>query len=272
MLAPMSGIRPHAAAILLSCIGLVLWSAEVAGQTTATPAPEVESAEDPTTAVFFSVRNELFNLADASWTNALIFRFDRVVLRSHPRLGGKTGLLTRFDVPIVATERGGVSEAGLGDLYAQALYVPWLSRRFALAVGSGLSIPTATDPLLGTKKWKAAPVGAPVWFFPRGQGFFLVRVQEHVSFAGNDERTDLNHLEVVPVLFWKFTRNWWTLVDTNTLIDFENNNRISRSTGIEVGRVLRRSWGLALKPEIPWGPNPRGDWKLIAILTRYRVR
>ena len=127
----------RAAAFCFFCLAAVLSPALASGQT----ATETPSQEDPTKAVFFSIRNELFNLADESWTNAFIFRFDRVVLRSHRRLGGKAGVLTRFDVPVVATDRNGVSEAGLGDMYAQALYVPWLSPRFAVAVGSGLSIP-----------------------------------------------------------------------------------------------------------------------------------
>ena len=264
--------RPlRAAALLLVCLGIGLRPGLAGAQTASTPPAESDSPEDPTKAVFFSLRNEFFSLSDGNWNNAFIFRFDRAVLRSHPTLGGKVGLLTRFDVPIVFAARTDTRFNGLGDLYGQALYVPFITPRFALAMGGGLGVPTATEPQLGSGKWQAAPLVAPVWFLPRRRGFFLIRFHEHVSFAGDEDRLDINNLEIVPLLFRTFKRTWWTLVDTNMLIDFEL-DYVSWRTGIEIGHVIRRTWGVSVKPEIPWGPNQRGDWKVIVFVTRYRGR
>ena len=149
--------------------------------------------------MFFSIRNEYFNLARGAWTNALIFRSDRIFLRTNPRLGGRAGILTRFDVPIVAAYRGNVGDIGLGDLYAQAFYVPWLTPRFALAGGTGLTVPTATEKTLGLGKWQVAPVLAPVWFFPQRKGLFFIRFHGHLSFAGDEDRRDVTTLEIVPL-------------------------------------------------------------------------
>ena len=58
-------------------------------QTNPPPGPaeeEVRDESDPTRSVFFSVRNEYFNLNDEAWTNALILRSDRVFLRKRRRL------------------------------------------------------------------------------------------------------------------------------------------------------------------------------------------
>jgi hypothetical protein len=258
--------------VLLACAAI--WPAFVPSQAWAQATDpqvrETPNQEDPTKALFFSIRNEFFNLDGGDWTNALIFRSDRAVLRTHPRLGGKAGLLTRFDVPIVTADLGGSREAGLGDLYAQAIYVPWLTRRFAVAAGTGLGAPTATDQMLGTGKWKVAPLVAPVWFFPRRHGLFLVRFHGHRSFAGDDERRDINYLEVAPLFIWNVRPRWWTLFDTITQIDWDAGNRVSRRSGIEIGRVATPRWGVAVKTEIPWGQDRRGDWKVICFLTRYR--
>ena len=45
---------------------------------------------------------------------------------------------------------------------------------------------------------------------------------------------------------------------------------MSRRTGVEIGRVVGRAWGVSIKPESPWGANRRGNWKIIAFLTRHR--
>jgi hypothetical protein len=260
----------RAPALLASCVVSVFGPVAARGQDPAPPAAQAAEQDDPTKAVFFSIRNEYFSLTRGAWTNALILRSDRVFLRTNSRLGGRAGILTRFDVPIVAAHLGNVEDIGLGDLYAQALYVPWLTRRFALAGGTGLTLPTATEKTLGLGKWQIAPVLAPVWFLPQRKGFFFIRFHGHLSFAGDEDRRDVTTLEIVPLMLWNLRRGWWTIIDTNALIDFEGEDQISYRTGVELGRVMGRAWGVAIKPEIPWGPDRRGDWKVVAIVTRYR--
>ena len=231
---------------------------------------EVESPDDPTRAVFFSVRNEYSNLRDADWSHALILRSDRALLRQHPRLGGKVGLLTRFDLPVVAAGVDRQTQVGLGDLYAQVTYVPWLTRRFALAMGAGVTFPTATDSTLGLGKWQFAPIVAPIWFFPKGKGFVLLRLHEHVSFAGDTTRPAVNYLETVQTVMYNFKKGWWVLFDTQARTDWQGEHGVSFRSGVELGHVVVKRMGLSVKPEIPWGANRRGDWTVKLILTRYR--
>jgi hypothetical protein len=265
-------LRARAPALLASCVVSVFAPAAVRGQDPAPAAAEAPEQEDPTKAVFFSVRNEYFNLARGSWTNALIFRSDRIFLRTRPRLGGRAGILTRFDLPIVAARLGNVSDVGLGDLYVQALYVPWLTGRFAVAAGTGLTVPTATEKTLGLGKWQIAPALAPVWFLPQRKGLFFIRFHGHLSFAGDEDRREVRTLEIVPLLAWNFRRGWWTIIDTNARIDWEGQEQVNYRTGVELGRVVGRAWGVAIKPEIPWGPDRRGEWKVVALVTRFRRR
>jgi hypothetical protein len=120
--------------------------------TTAPPQSSAEGADsDPTRPVVWSLREEYYNLPQQAWNNAFLFRVDRAFLSNHPNVVGKRGILTRLDAPFVVAVRPDGTIAGLGDIYAQALLVPYLTRQFALAGGSGISFPTATDRRLGTE-------------------------------------------------------------------------------------------------------------------------
>jgi hypothetical protein len=262
--------------VALVVLGLLLAVCPVRAQTSppSPPAeqPEQTSADDPLKAVFFSVRNEYANQLGADWAEALIVRSDRAWLRRHNRLGGKVGLLSRVDVPIVTAHADGATQTGLGDLYAQIVHVPFLTRHFALAMGSGLTFPTATSQTAGFGKWQLAPILVPVWFFPARKGFFLIKLHEHVSFAGDATRPDVNYLQTTPSVVYNFRRLWWVSLDTEATTDWQRENRVSFRSGVELGHVvLGRRFGLSVKPEIPWGVNRTGDWTVKVILTRYRL-
>jgi len=101
----------------------------------------------PDRAVFFSVREEYRNLINGASNNRRVLRMDAVVLKGE-RVGGRTGYLLRTDVQIITTHLGSETHTGLGDIYAQVLYIPYLSRKFAFVTGTGIVLPTATHKLL----------------------------------------------------------------------------------------------------------------------------
>ena len=262
-------------------LGLLLTAVPMCGQTNPPPKPaeeEFENESNPTQTVFLSVRNQYFNRSDGNWTNALVIRSDRIFMRKHKRLGGKAGILTRFDLPVAVAEVGGTTHAGLGDLYAQALYLPWLTPHTAVALGSGITIPTATHRTLGGGKWVVAPLLAPVWFFPERKGFFFVKLHQFVSFAGPSDRRDFNYLLSTPTLVYRFRPRWWVGMDTEVKTDWEQDNHVSFRSGLEIGHVVTPRLALAVKLEVPWGahreaaPSVPGDWALKLIITRYRRR
>jgi hypothetical protein len=269
-------------AILLSAL-LVTFAGESKGQTPpaqpappqtpppqpSTPAPQNQSDEDPTRAVFFSVREEYRNLKNGAWNNRLIIRKDEAIFKTGRGLKPR-GLLLRADFPITSTRLGSDTRFGLGDLYGQALLVPYINRRFAFAGGTGLSIPTATDKTTGTGKWQIAPLAVPVWFLPRAKGFFLVKVQNFKSFAGPSSRADLNFLLVTPTLFYRPARRWWILADAESSTDWIRDKNTNYRVGFQVGRVLTPKFALAVKPEVPFGGRRAGDWTLKFIGTWYR--
>lgn len=271
--------------------GLTLWIAvalvsfvlagSAKGQTTQSgsqtptglPGPQTQepnqSEDDPTRIVFFSVREEYRNLRNGAWNNRLILRKDTAIMKGS-RFARPRGFLLRFDVPVTATHLGQGTRTGLGDLYGQVLYIPYLSRNFAFAAGTGIFLPTATEKTLGTGKWQVAPLAVPIWYLPRARGFFLVKFQNLKSVAGPRDRPDFNSLLITPAFFYRPARQWWIQVDAESNTDWKRDSHTDFRVGFQVGKVITRRLALAVKPEIPLGGRRVGDWTLKVTTTWYR--
>ena len=231
----------------------------------ATPTPQPAQAEgaedDPTKPIAFSIRNEYKNLRNDAWANATVFRIDHVAFKKLQNPGGLKGLILRFDIPLNTVHVGNTTQTGLGDIYAQAIYVPTATRKFAFAVGMGASIPTATNTLLGSGKLILAPTAVPVWNFPKNRRKFLIRFQNYVSVAGRSNRPDINYFVAAPALIGRLHGKWWYTADTELRWHW----RAKMGSGISgflVGRLVKGKFGIAFKPEIPWGPARAGDFNL----------
>lgn len=165
-------------AILILCLAETLPAEENAGDT------------DPSRVVYLSFREEYYNLDGGVWNNQVIYRSDKAIFKKGKLIRPK-GLLLRWDLPFVTTHRGSETTSGLGDLYLQGVLVRSVGRG-NVAVGPALVLPTATNDLVGTGKWQLAPLIVPFWYFSKGLGLFLVKAQDFVSFAGDQERPDLH--------------------------------------------------------------------------------
>lgn len=87
---------------------------------------------------------------------------------------------------------------GLGDIHTTLFFSPAKPGMAIWGVGPSITIPTATDDLLGTRKWSAGP-SASVLFMPKPWVFGAL-VRQLVSFAGNSDRKDVSQLLIEPFL------------------------------------------------------------------------
>lgn len=252
---------------------LILSSVIAAAQTgpspTTSPPPPAGEDSDPTKPVVWSLREEYYNSPGQAWANAFIFRVDRAVLKERPRPFGRGGILTRLDIPFLAAHRADGTSAGLGDIYAQALLLPYLTRKFVFASGSGISIPTATNRRLGTGKLTIAPVAAPVWLMPK-QGFFFVKVQDYFSVVGDSNRPDLHYMTVTPLLVWRLKdKPYWIQLDAETQTNWKADGHTGYKAGFLFGRMTKKR-GMWIKVEVGMGPYRVGT---LAIKTSiFKVR
>jgi hypothetical protein len=230
--------------------------------------PEPGVDDDPTRAVFFSVREEYRNLLNGAWNNRIVLRKDAAVLKGH-RLGGRAGFLLRTDVPITTTHLGSETHMGLGDIYGQVLYVPHLNRKFGFVTGTGIVLPTATHKTLGQGKWQVAPLAVPVWYLDRKKGFFLVKFQDFISIAGAGNRPDVHALFINPTLNYLPARRWLVQAEVESRTNWKNRNRTDFRVGFGAGRVMTRRFFLGIKCEVPMAGTRPGDWTIKVTNTFY---
>jgi len=231
---------------------------------------EIRNDTDPTKPVFFSLRNEYYDLRNDPWQNVAILRADRLILNRVALPGNSHGFLLRADFPVVTVNNGSSTRSGLGDLYGQAIVVPSFNKAFTIAWGTGMVLPTATNSV-GSGKWQVAPLVAPVLFFGRLKGFAFIKLQDYVSVAGEDDRPDVNYFLVTPTFLYRVSRTWWIVADSESKTDWERDDITSFKSGFQIGKMFSPRFGMWVKSEIPWGPDRLGDWtlKLTGFLTRF---
>jgi len=140
-------------------------------------------------------------------------------------LNAKYSLITRYIVPVIAQydiTGEDSQQSGLAD----ALISGWISNAvvkngFVWGVGGAFLVPTATDDLLGTKKFGIGPT---VIALKQTKGWtFGILVNQIWSVAGDADRSDVNQMYMQPFL----THNWKSgaglTVNSETTFNWEAN-------------------------------------------------
>jgi hypothetical protein len=126
------------------------------------------------------------------------------------RLNNKWNLITRTIVPVIsqpAVLTGGDSEFGLSDTNFSAFFSPAKPSKLIWGVGPSVLFPTATDKTLGTEKWGAGPTG--VVLSINGPWVYGVLINNIWSFAGNDDRKDVNQMVLQPFVNYNLSGGWY---------------------------------------------------------------
>ena len=138
-------------------------------------------------------------------------------------LGSDWNLITRTIVPVIWQDdivpRAG-SQFGLGDINMSLFLSPKKPTSGVIwGVGPVLYFPTATDSLLGAKKWGAGP--SAVALTMRGP-WTMGALANHIwSFAGDDDRADINSTFVQPFVAYTTPNSWTLSVQSETTYNWE---------------------------------------------------
>lgn len=117
-------------------------------------------------------------------------------------------LVTRTIVPIIYQPIGGCdSESGLGDVNFTAFFSPADPGKLIWGVGPVLVFPTASDDVLGAKKWGAGP--SLVMLTMPGNWVIGVLVNNVWSFAGDSDRADVNFMLIQYFVNYNFSGGWY---------------------------------------------------------------
>ena len=100
---------------------------------------------------------------------------------------------------------------GLGDINYSLFFSPNKTEPFIWGVGPSVNLPTASKDNLGSGKWSAGPTGVilvqPEW------GSLGVLVRQLWSFAGDDDRADVNQFLIEPFLNYNLPGGWYLITD-----------------------------------------------------------
>jgi hypothetical protein len=153
--------------------------------------------------------------------------------------------LLRYELPLVTLEQAGVQSAGIGDIQVQALSSLTSGPRHTALLIAGLTLNTATQPLLGTGK-QVVDVGMAAAVKPRAWWLLYGIVDQQLSFAGSEQRADVSQLlaSLGSVVFGG-QRDWY-LLDLGTQADFEQDRARLFGT-VETGRLLSGRVGLFVR-------------------------
>jgi len=159
-------------------------------------ADEVNTANNPLTPAITVNLQDLWapRLYDSDAdTNAVLLRG---VL---PHLLGGIPQIVRATLPIATAPGASGNKTGLGDLN---LFDLLLTRSGGLMLGFGpqLTLPTATDPALGTGKWQAGLAGVAI--APQSWGLLGGLLTWQHSFAGAGDRPTQNNLTFQPFFIY----------------------------------------------------------------------
>jgi len=132
-------------------------------------------------------------------------------------------LITRTIIPVIHQEDlfpGAGSQFGLGDVSTSLFLSPSKPTSTGLTWGVGpvFLLPTATDPLLGAEKWGAGPTAVAL----KQQGPWTVgALANHLwSFAGDDERSDINRSFVQPFVAYTTPTAWTFSLQSESAYDW----------------------------------------------------
>jgi len=156
---------------------------------------------------------------------------------------GDWNLITRTIVPVISQNDiapGAGSQFGLGDLNVSMFFSPKAPTAGGLIWGVGpvFLLPTATDDLLGAKKWGAGP--AAVVLTMRGP-WTLGMLANHVwSYAGDGDRPDISSTFLQPFAAYT-TPDAWTFSFQSETTYNRKSRKWSIPVNLSVSRLVR--WG-----------------------------
>jgi hypothetical protein len=133
-------------------------------------------------------------------------------------LSGSWTLLTRVILPIVH-QPWPQSTDGLGDISLIAFLTPARSGKFIWGMGPALLLPTATGDVVGTEKWSAGPAAAGA--YTSGPWVVGAVIQNLWSFAGDDDRLDVNVMTLRPLVNYNLPNGWYLTTSPSIAANWE---------------------------------------------------
>ena len=164
---------------------------------------------------------------------------------------GEWNLVNRALIPLIDLEgtvsgtpgipnpTPGDGASGLGDINYSIYFSPVKTGKVIWGAGPSLNLPTASNDQLGSGKWNggltAVALTVPKW------GSMGILGRQLWSFAGDDDRSDVNQFLLEPFVNYNFDKGWFILTDLVMTANWDapSSQRWTVPLGGGVGRVFK---------------------------------
>lgn len=182
---------------------------------------------------------------------------------------GKVTMVTRTIVPFIENRNvlsPGSTQFGISDVNFTAFFTPTKAGKFIWGVGPALSIPTASKPYFGSEKWELGP-SAVVMKQTKTGWTYIVLVRQVWTFAGNDDRADVNPWFINPGIGHSFKSGAGLSVNAEIAGDWKNSGNTQSYLnlgGSMVSKFGNQLVSFSLGPRIPLSSETLGEWGIRA--------
>jgi hypothetical protein len=157
------------------------------------------------------------------------------------KLSNDWNLITRTITPIIQVPDLSPSVSGtggLGDVQTSFFLSPAKVGKVIWGAGPVISLPTATEDILGTKKVSIGPTAVALSI--QGHWLFGTLVQNLFSVAGPKERPDVNQMLMQPFVNYNMRHGWYLVSSPIITSNWEvnSNNRWTVPVGGGVGKIV----------------------------------
>ena len=157
------------------------------------------------------------------------------------RLTDNWNLISRTIIPVlyhpdVQSSSGG--EFGLSDINESLFFCASKPGKIVWGLGPSVQFPTATDNVLGTGKWAAGPTATLLTM--HGHWVWGVLVNNLWSFAGDNDRKDINFMALKYFVNYNFSHGWHLTSSPTITANWkaDNDNRWTIPLGGGGGKVF----------------------------------
>jgi hypothetical protein len=224
------------------------WTAQDGG---APSVDEINQSNNPlNNALSVNVQDQYTpELYDSSaYTNDLLLR---VTAPMPPNSFVPVPQLIRATLPISSRpDPDGGYENGFGDLNIFDIFLVDKVNDFEIGVGPLFTLPTATDDVLGTEKWQLGAAALGVHASEKGLLGGLLQWQ--TSFAGDDDRDDVQTLLAQPFLIHNMADAWYLRSTAIWTFNLENGDYFA-PFGLGAGRVFKggtNTYNVFVEPQL----------------------
>lgn len=170
---------------------------------------------------------------------------DKWVLNIQPvvpiSIGEKWNLISRTILPVVSQSDlfpGAGSQTGIGDIVQSAFFSPKAptSAGWIWGVGPVFLLPTGSNDLLTTDKWGAGPTA--VVLKQQGPWTYGALGNHLWSFAGDDDRADVDSTFIQPFLTYGTPTGWSYTLQTESTYDWDG-EQWSVPVNVAVSKVTK---------------------------------